>query len=176
MASGKTNAARAEKGGAADIARVPVPAQRAVGEADRASAQGTGKLRWASIGICCTLAWAFLINAASSATPGADVSWQASYLVLAAAMVLFGGIAHKVPAFLESAAAGYIAAGLGAAGSAVLVLSFSTPVLTFAQTPATILCSCVLGWLYLQWGRFYVQLNIRAAVAACSLPTSPARC
>ena len=164
MASEKTNTAQGAKRGAAGNARVPAPAERAARDADRASAQGEGRLRWASIGICCTLAWAFLINAASSATPGGELSWQASYLVLAAAMVAFGGIAHKAPAFLESAAAGYIAAGLGVAGSAVLVLSFSAPVLAFAQAPATILCSCVLGWLYLQWGQFYVRLNIRTAV------------
>ena len=125
---------------------------------------GRPQTRWVSIGISCTLAWAFLINAAGSAAPEGALSWQASYIVLAAAMVVFGFVAHKAPAFLESAAAGYVAAGLGAAGSVVLVFSFATPVLAFAQVPVTILCSCVLGWLYLQWGQFYVRLNTRTAV------------
>lgn len=127
-------------------------------------ATGRPRTRWASIGISCTLAWAFLINAAGGAAPEGALSWQASYIVLAAAMVVFGFAAHKAPAFLESAAAGYVAAGLGAVGSTVLVFSFATPVLAFAQAPVTILCSCVLGWLYLQWGQFYVRLNTRTAV------------
>lgn len=92
------------------------------------------------------------------------MSWQASYLVLAAAMVAFGAIARKAPAFIGSATAGYVAAGLGAIGSAVLVFSFAAPMLAPIQASATILCSCVLGWLYLQWGQFYVQLNTRTAV------------
>ena len=78
MASGKTNTAQGAKRGAAGNARVSAPAERVAKDADRASAQGEGRLRWASIGICCTLAWAFLINAASSATPGGELSWQAS--------------------------------------------------------------------------------------------------
>ncbi len=124
----------------------------------------TARPRWASIGICCALAWAFLINAACGAAPAGELSWQASYLVLAAVMVAFGALAHKVPAFLKSAIAGYVVAGLGAAGSLVLVLSVAAPVLAPAQAPAAILCSCVLGWLYLQWGQLYVRLETRTAV------------
>ncbi len=158
MSNGAHGAASSAHGKACAPAR-----GAATGDA-RGCAQGADLPRFAAIGICCTLAWAFLINAAGGATPEGAFSWQASYIVLAAAMVVFGAIARKVPAFIESATAGYIAAGLGAVASAALTISFVTPVLAFAQTPATVLCSCVLGWLYLQWGQFYVRLNTRTAV------------
>lgn len=165
MASGITgalNGTNGATGAASDGAYAPT---RDTTSADaRAGAQGAGGPRFAAIGICCTLAWAFLINAAGGTTPEGAFSWQTSYIVLAAAMVAFGAIARKAPAFIESAAAGYVAAGLGAVASAVLVMSFATPAFTFAQTPATMLCSCVLGWLYLQWGQFYVRLSTRRAV------------
>ena len=141
---------------------------KAEGARMRAAAAGKpagSRPRFASIGICCTLAWAFLINAAAGTAPEGQFSWQASYLVLAVAMVAFGFIARKVPSFVSGPVAGYIAAGLGAAGSAALVFSFATPVLSFLQTPVTIVCSCVLGWLYLQWGSYYVRLDTRTAVA-----------
>ena len=139
--------------------------QKAAAQASAAKPASTaGKPRWASIGICCALAWAFLINAVGGESPAAEFSWQVSYLVLAAAMIAFGAIASKKPAFIESPAIGYLFAAVGAASAAVLLFSFATPVLAFAETPAIIICSCVLGWLYLQWGRFYTRINVRTAV------------
>ncbi len=150
----------------AGIAPAPTQSATESRRAEGAAPKQVGaRPRFASIGICCTLAWAFLINAAAGSAPEGQFSWQASYLVLAAAMVAFGFIARKTPRFVSGAAAGYVAAALGAAGSAVLVLAFATPVLSFLQTPIAIVCSCVLGWLYLQWGSYYVRLDTRTAVA-----------
>lgn len=132
---------------------------------DASKAPAAKRTGFASIGICCTLAWAFLINAAGGAAPEGLLSWRVAYFVLAAAIVAFGAIAREAPAFVKSAVAGYVAAVLGAAGSLVLVLSFAMSSLAAAQAPATIVCACVLGWLYLQWGQFYVHLDTRTAVA-----------
>ena len=129
-------------------------------KADSAAA----KPRLASIGICCTLAWAFLINAAGGEAPTGQLSWQVSYFALAVAMVAFGFIARSKPAFVESPAAGYVAAVAGAFGAAALLLSSVTPALDALEYPATIVCSCVLGWLYLQWGAFYTGVNLRMAI------------
>ncbi len=173
MASGTTHAtqgavkAAAKTNGAPSRSGCGRCAQTAKAKGAKGSAAGGGNAarpRWASVGICCALAWAFLINAACGAAPSGALSWQASYLVLAAVMVAFGVIANKKRAFLESAAVGYVAAGLGAAGSLALVFSAAAPVLAPVQAPATILCSCVLGWMYLQWGQLYVRLDTRTAV------------
>lgn len=121
------------------------------------------KLGFASLGICCTLAWAFLVNAIGSSAPTAQSSWQISYLVLSAVIIAFGFVGAKKPAFVASFAASCTAAVLGGAGAALLIASFAMPALAPAQTPAAIMCSCVLGWLYLQWSDFYVRLGIREA-------------
>ena len=131
---------------------------------DSAAAKPAAKPRLASIGICCTLAWAFLINAAGGEAPTGQLSWQVSYFALAVAMVAFGFIARSKPAFVESPAAGYVAAVAGAFGAAALLLSSVTPALDALEYPATIACSCVLGWLYLQWGAFYTGVNLRMAI------------
>lgn len=128
------------------------------------SAKASGRMHFASVGICCALAWAFLINGASSAAPSAQFTWQASYVVLSLAVMAFGFIAGRWPQFIESPAMGYIVAGLGATGSVALVAAFAEPMLAFLQMPVAIVCSCVLGWLYLQWGRFYVRVGLRQAV------------
>ncbi len=161
MPNGKANAAR--ENGRAPAAASGTPSNR--NNATVASSEQPGKrLGFAAIGICCPLAWAFLINAAGGTSPEGLVSWQTSYLVMAAAMVAFGAIARKMPEFFKSAIASYVVAALGAAGSLVLLLSFAIPGLAFAHAPAVILCSCVLGWLYLQWGHFYANLDTRTAV------------
>ena len=90
---------------------------------DSAAAKPAAKPRLASIGICCTLAWAFLINAAGGEAPTGQLSWQVSYFALAVAMVAFGFIARSKPAFVESPAAGYVAAVAGAFGAAALLLA-----------------------------------------------------
>ena len=133
-------------------------------KADGAAAKPAAKPRLASIGICCTLAWAFLINAAGGEAPTGQLSWQVSYFALAVAMVAFGFIARSKPAFVESPAAGYVAAVAGAFGAAALLFSSVTPALDALEYPATIVCSCVLGWLYLQWGAFYTGVNLRMAI------------
>lgn len=35
-----------------------------------------------------------------------------------------------------------------------------------------VLCACVLGWLYLQWGTFYAKLDLRRAVIYLLLANS----
>lgn len=144
----------------------PAPARRA-----RAKQPAPGneqpegaKTGFSSIGICCTLAWAFLVNGMGSDAPTMQFSWQASYLVLAAAMIAFGILAGKKPAFLESLAAGCVAAVLGAAGICALALSYALPEFAFAQLAAAVVCSCVLGWLYLQWGLFYTRIGLKTAI------------
>ena len=79
-------------------------------------------------------------------------------------MVAFGFIARSKPAFVESPMAGYVAAAIGALGAAALLFSSVTPALDALEYPATIVCSCVLGWLYLQWGMFYARVNLRTAI------------
>ena len=139
---------------------VPAKAIAAAGKTPSAS----NKPRWTSIGICCTLAWAFLINAAGGEAPTGQLSWQVSYFALALAMVAFGFIARSKPAFVESPMAGYVAAAIGALGAVALLFSSVTPALDALEYPATIVCSCVLGWLYLQWGMFYARVNQRTAI------------
>lgn len=140
------------------------------------AAKAPGRLRFAAIGICCALAWAFLINGAGSAAPTAQFTWQASYVVLSLAMMAFGLVAEKWPQFIESPAAGYAVAGIGVAGSAALVVSFAEPSLALLQMPASIVCSCVLGWLYLQWGGVSTCALGRARPSgACSSATSRRR-
>lgn len=75
-------------------------------------------------------------------------------------MVAFGFIARSKPAFVESPMAGYVAAAIGALGAVALLFSSVTPALDALEYPATIVCSCVLGWLYLQWGMFYARVNL----------------
>ena len=55
-----------------------------------------------SIGIACTLAWAFLVNAAGGGVPGQQTSWQLSYAVLSVVVVVLGFSASKHPAVLGS--------------------------------------------------------------------------
>lgn len=136
----------------------------ASGRPTAAPAKAPVRQRFASLGICCTLAWAFLINAAGGEAPTGQLSWQVSYFALAVAMVAFGFIARSEPAFVESPLAGYVAAAVGAVGAAALLFSSVTPALDALEYPATIVCSCVLGWLYLQWGVFYTRVNLRTAI------------
>ena len=122
------------------------------------------KLKLPSLGICCTLAWAFLINAAASGDLTMQLSWQASYLFLAAAVVGFGYVASKNSAFLESATAGYVFACAGALASVLLVLSYLCTSLMPFQLPATVACSCILGWMYLQWGCYYTRIGHKQSI------------
>ncbi len=117
-----------------------------------------------AIGIACTLAWAFLVNAAGEGAPGQQTAWQLSYAVLSAAVVALGFAASKRSSVLESRSAGIAAAGIGCIASGALAASFLTPELDALQIPASIACACVLGWLYLQWGLFYARIGCRTAV------------
>lgn len=157
---GNTKAGTAQAQGA-EAAR---SSRRAPSSAPGKEQPRSSRPRFASVGISCTLAWAFLINAAGGTAPTGQLSWQMSYIVLALAMIAFGLIAHRVPRFVESALAGWLAAALGATASLVLVAASAAPGLAPVQAPAVIVCSCVLGWLYLQWGQFYVRLSTRRAV------------
>ena len=124
-------------------------AQTGIAKNDPKKAAGSSaqKPRFASIGICCALAWAFLINAAGGEAPTAQLSWQVSYFALALAMVAFGFVARRKPAFVDSPVAGYVAAAAGSFGAAALLFSSVSPALDALEYPAAIVCSCVLGWL-----------------------------
>ena len=60
---------------------VQTPTSRSAGQkkADGAAAKPAAKPRLASIGICCTLAWAFLINAAGGEASTGQLSWRFSH-------------------------------------------------------------------------------------------------
>lgn len=116
------------------------------------------------IGIACTLAWAFFVNAAGGGVPGQQTSWQLSYAVLSVVVVVLGFSASKHPAVLESKRAGAAAAGVGCIASVVLAISFAMPGMDALQVLSSIACACALGWLYLQWGLFYARIGCRTAV------------
>ncbi len=87
-----------------------------------------------------------------------------SYLVLAVAVIAFAAISRSIPAFFTSRSMELVAAVLGAASTVFMVLSFTVFDSVSIQYLTTILCACVLGWLYLQWGTFYAQLGLRSTV------------
>lgn len=122
----------------------------------------------ASLGIAFPLSWAFLINAASytgEATGfNSQAPWSIAYAVLAAAMLAFGFATSKVPWLSSHRGVDGLMSALGGVGTIVMTLAFNTHALSFLQLPSTILCSCVLGWLYLQWSAAYVTLSTRQAV------------
>lgn len=119
---------------------------------------------FASTGIACPLAWGFIINAIGGTEPSGQIPWTVSYLVLAVAVIAFAAISRSIPAFFTSRVMEVAAAVVGAVGSVLLVLSYAVFDSVSLQYLATILCACVLGWLYLQWGTFYAQLGLRSTV------------
>lgn len=132
---------------------------------DNAPANRKGKIAaFASTGIACPLAWGFLINAFGGADASGQVPWTVSYLLLAVAVLVFAAISRKAPAFFSSSISEIVAASLGAVSSLLLVLSITVIPHLWLQFAATVLCACVLGWLYLQWGTFYAMLELRSVV------------
>lgn len=127
-------------------------------------AKSGGWKAFASTGIACPLAWGFIINAIGATEPTGQIPWTVSYLVLAVAVIAFAAISRSTPAFFTSQSMELIAAVLGAASTVFMVLSFTVIDSVSIQYLATILCACVLGWLYLQWGTFYAQLGLRSTV------------
>ncbi len=129
-------------------------------------AEGQPQNTWGipSIGIACTLAWAFLINAAGEGAPSQQTAWQLSYAVLSVAVVALGFAASKRAATLKSRAIGISVGALGCIASLALSAAFLLPAMAWLQVPASIVCACVLGWLYLQWGLFYARIGCRTAV------------
>ena len=127
-------------------------------------AKSGGWKAFASTGIACPLAWGFIINAIGATEPTGQIPWTVSYLVLAVAVIAFAAISRSIPAFFTSQSMELIAAVLGAASTVFMVLSFTVFDSVSIQYLTTILCACVLGWLYLQWGTFYAQLGLRSTV------------
>lgn len=119
---------------------------------------------FAYLGIAGPLAWGFLINAASSSSTNAQVSWQVAYLTLSAAMLFGGLIASKKLPFLTHKAVQICVAIIGAISTLLLTVSFEVSGLEAMQMPASILCTCVLGWMYLQWGLFYEKIELGLAI------------
>lgn len=127
-------------------------------------AKADGWKAFASTGIACPLAWGFIINAIGGSEPSGQIPWTVSYLVLAVTVIAFAAVSRSVPAFFTSRNMEIVAAGIGAIGFLFLVLSYALFDSVSLQYLATIICACVLGWLYLQWGTFYAQLDLRSAV------------
>ncbi len=119
---------------------------------------------FASTGIACPLAWGFIINAIGGAEPAGQIPWTVSYLVLAVAVIAFAALSRNLSAFFSSPFMEAGAAALGAASMLLLTLSYSVFDSISLQYLATILCACVLGWMYLQWGTFYAKLDLRSTV------------
>ena len=119
---------------------------------------------FASTGIACPLAWGFLMNAFGGVSPSAQLPWTLSYLLLAVAVLIFAAISRKAPAFFSSGVSATVAGALGAFGSLLLTLTLTVIPSIPLQFAAMVLCACVLGWLYLQWGTFYAKLDLRHAV------------
>jgi len=115
-------------------------------------------------GFAFPLAWAFFINAAGGSVPDRQDPWIIGYGALTVAMVVFGLFASKYKGFLTDRRIGVICILVNAAASLVLSLSYARPELALLQIPASIVCSCGLGWLYLQWGLFYAAIDTREAV------------
>ena len=125
--------------------------------------------RFSHIGIACPLAWGFVCNGVGSTQLGTSASWQLAYFTLSVAMIIGGAYAAKNLKFLTSRAASITAAGLGVVGTLLLIISYNFAPLGGMQLVASILCACVLGWLYLQWGVFYAGIELRYAVGCLFL-------
>ena len=119
---------------------------------------------FASTGIACPLAWGFLMNAFGGVSPSVQLPWTLSYLLLAVAVLVFAAVSRKAPAFFSSGVSATVAGALGAFGSLLLTLTLTVIPSIPLQFAAMVLCACVLGWLYLQWGTFYAKLDLRHAV------------
>lgn len=131
------------------------------GDKPRFSAKMTA---FASTGIACPLAWGFLINAFGGVSPSAQLPWTFSYLLLAVAVLLFAAVSRKASRFFTSGISAAVVGAFGALGALLLALTFTAIPSIPLQFAAMALCTCVLGWLYLQWGTFYAKLDLRHAV------------
>ena len=117
------------------------------------------------LGIACPLAWAFWINTQASG-PIDQLPWCASYALLAIAMVVFGLVAKRFKGFLASRQAAVVVAVIGACSAFLLGAGH-----LFIPGPAAIhagivVCSCCLGWLYLQWAPSYAAIDIKRCIIA----------
>lgn len=74
--------------------------------------------------------------------------------------------------FFSSGISAAAAGTLGAFGSLLLALTLTVIPSIPLQFAAMVLCACVLGWLYLQWGTFYAKLDLRRAVIYLLLANS----
>lgn len=119
---------------------------------------------FAYVGIAGPLAWGFLVNAAGSSYANTQVSWQVAYLTLSAAMLFGGMFASKRLPFLTGKPAQICLGIIGAVSTLLLTASFEISGLEALQTPASVLCTCVLGWMYLQWGLFYEKIELGLAI------------
>ena len=121
-----------------------------------------GGVRFAAIGICQHLHGRFSSTARAAQPHGtvhpAGILRGAHWLAMASALWWSGA-----PLSRPRRA---VVAGIGVVGSAALVVSFAEPSLALLQMPASIVCSCVLGWLYLQWGVSTCALG-RARAVGC---------
>lgn len=117
----------------------------------------------AFLGMSCTLTWAFLVNAAC-VTSTDQSPWSISYVVFSLIVPAIALIVRKRLALLSGSIPSAVASVVGAAASVTLVLSRDIPQMNDFMLPSMIACVAVLGWLYMQWGRFYALLDTRLMI------------
>ena len=117
------------------------------------------------LGIACPLAWAFWINTQANG-PLDQLPWCISYALLALAMISFGLIATRFKGFIASRAASVCAAVIGAVGSVALVAGHLLTPGQWVSDAGLAICSCCLGWLYLQWAPSYAAIDVKRCIIA----------
>lgn len=117
------------------------------------------------LGIACPLAWAFWTNTQASG-PLDQLPWCVSYALLALAVVVFGLLAKRFKGFIASRTASACAAAVGALGSLFLVAGHMFLPAQWAANAGLLVCSCCLGWLYLQWAPSYAAIDVKRCIIA----------
>ena len=140
-------------------------AQPARAHLDANAAKGRLAVVTPHLGIACPLAWAFWINAQAN-EPLDQLPWCVSYALLALAMIVFGLIAARFKGFIASRAASVCAAAVGAIGSVALVAGRLFLPGQWVPAAALVVCSCCLGWLYLQWAPSYAAIDVKRCITA----------
>ena len=116
------------------------------------------------VGIACVLAWAFQVNALAGTGDVSDqTAWIASYIALSLAMPVMGLIAKRIPRVVSFKAIPFAAAAAGAVGT-IGIFAAGVTSTTWLLYVSTIMCACVIGWLYLQWALFFIRLDVSESI------------
>lgn len=116
------------------------------------------------VGIACVLAWAFQVNALAGTGDVSDqTAWIASYVALSLVMPIMGLIAKRIPRVVSFKAIPFAAAAAGAVGT-IGIFTAGMMSMTWLLYASTIMCACVIGWLYLQWALFFIRLDVSESI------------